>query len=188
MVLRSQNSRAWERDNAAGGGGSGLPRGVAGAHAERLPLDWAIFQADLGIALQSLGERESGTARLGEAAAAFRAALEELRRERVPFAWAVAENNLGNALTTLGEREGGTARLEQAVAAFRAALEEVTRERAPLEWAVSFGGQGLALMLIAERTNDVALAETSVAHIEAAYGTLRSGSHEAGQHTIRSSC
>ena len=73
---------------------------------------------------RALGERESGTARLEEAVAAYRAALEERTRERVPLHWAMTQNNLGNALLTLGERESGTARLEEAVAAYRAALEE----------------------------------------------------------------
>ena len=44
---------------------------------ERVPLDWAMTQNNLGNALQTLGERESGTARLEEAVAAYRAALEE---------------------------------------------------------------------------------------------------------------
>ena len=39
--------------------------------------------------------RESGTARLEEAVAAFRAALEERTRERVPLDWAMTQNNLG---------------------------------------------------------------------------------------------
>ena len=87
---------------------------------------------NLGIALQTLGERESGTARLEEAVAAYRAALEERTRARVPLQWAMTQMNLGNALWTLGERESGTARLEEAVAAYRAALEERTRARVPL--------------------------------------------------------
>ena len=37
---------------------------------------------------ETLGERESGTARLEEAVAAYRAALEEQTRERVPLDWA----------------------------------------------------------------------------------------------------
>ena len=37
---------------------------------------------------RTLGERESGTARLEEAVAAYRAALEERTRERVPLDWA----------------------------------------------------------------------------------------------------
>jgi len=58
-----------------------------------------------------LGARESGTARLEEAAAAFRAALEERTRERVPLDWATTQSDLGLALAILGERESGTARL-----------------------------------------------------------------------------
>ena len=103
---------------------------------ERVPLKWASTQDNLGTALQTLGGRETGTARLQEAVAAYRAALEERTRERVPLSWASTQNNLGNALQTLGERETGTARLEEAVAAFRAALEEITRERVPLGWAM----------------------------------------------------
>ena len=70
----------------------------------------------------NLGRRESGTARLEEAVAAFRAALEERTRERVPLDWAATQNNLGDALWSLGQRESGTARLEEAVAAWDACL------------------------------------------------------------------
>jgi hypothetical protein len=35
-----------------------------------VPLQWAQTQMNLGIALESIGERESGTARLEEAVAA----------------------------------------------------------------------------------------------------------------------
>jgi hypothetical protein len=44
---------------------------------DRVPLQWATTQNNLGTALQTLGERESGTARLEEAVAAYRVALEE---------------------------------------------------------------------------------------------------------------
>jgi hypothetical protein len=90
---------------------------------ERVPLQWAMTQNNLGNALTSLGGRESGTARLEEAVEAYRAALTERTRERVPLDWAMTQNNLGAALQRLGERESGTARLEEAVAAFDAALE-----------------------------------------------------------------
>ena len=42
----------------------------------------------LGNALATLGGRESGTARLEEAVAAYREALQEQTRERVPLVWA----------------------------------------------------------------------------------------------------
>jgi hypothetical protein len=50
---------------------------------------------NLGVALATLGELESGPARLEEAVAAFRAALEEWTRDRVPLDWAKAQYNLG---------------------------------------------------------------------------------------------
>jgi hypothetical protein len=87
-----------------------------------VPLDWAATQSNLGLALKTLGERESDTAQLTEAVAAFRAALEERRRDRVPLDWAETQNSLGLALKTLGERESGTTRLEEAVAAWEACL------------------------------------------------------------------
>ena len=96
---------------------------------DRVPLDWAQTQNNLGNALAALGERESGTVRLEEAVLAYRAALEERTRDRVPLQWAQTQTNLGAALETLGERESGTARLEEAVVAYRAALEEQTRDR-----------------------------------------------------------
>jgi hypothetical protein len=40
-----------------------------------VPLDWATTQNNLGAALLALGERESGTARLEEAVAAWDACL-----------------------------------------------------------------------------------------------------------------
>jgi hypothetical protein len=55
-----------------------------------------------------LCERESGTARLEEAVAAYRNALKELTREGAPLQWAMTQTNLGNALTRLGERESNS--------------------------------------------------------------------------------
>jgi tetratricopeptide (TPR) repeat protein len=84
-----------------------------------------MTQNNLGNALRALGERESGTARLEEAGAAYRAALEELMRDLVPLQWATAQNNLGNAFRALGGRESGTARLEEAVVAWDGCLKVV---------------------------------------------------------------
>jgi tetratricopeptide (TPR) repeat protein len=89
---------------------------------ERVPLQWAMTQMNLGSALMALGERESGTVRLEEAVAAYRTALQENTRERVPLEWATTQMNLGNALMTLGGRENSTAQLEEAVAAWDACL------------------------------------------------------------------
>jgi tetratricopeptide (TPR) repeat protein len=132
------------------------------------PRDWANWQIWLGLALQTLGERESGTACLEEAVAAYRAALLEHTRDHVPLDWAMTQNNLGTALQTLGERESGTARLEEAVAAYHAALLEHTRDRVPLAWAMTQNNLGNALQTLGERESGTARLEEAVATYRAA--------------------
>ncbi len=135
---------------------------------DRVPLEWAAIQNNLGIALSTMGEREGGTARLEMAVAAYRAALEERTRERMPLDWAAIQNNLGNVLRTLGERGGGTARLEEAIAAVRAALSEYTRERVPLRWAMTQDNLGNALSTLGERESGTAHLQEAVAAHRAA--------------------
>jgi tetratricopeptide (TPR) repeat protein len=171
--------RTGERDDAPRRGGLGLSRSAEGKDARADSTRLAPTQTNLGNALLGLGERESGTEKLKEAVAAYRAALEEQTRERVPVDyWAATQSNLGAALAALGERESGTVRFEEAVRAFTAALQERTRERVPLGWAESFGNQGVTMMPLADRTNNGALAETATRQIEAAYETARDGGHE----------
>jgi tetratricopeptide (TPR) repeat protein len=121
---------------------------------DRVPLDWARTQMNLGLALWRLGERESGTARR--------------TRDGVPLDWAMTQNNLANALVRLGERESGTARLEEAVAAYRAAMQENTRDRVPLDWAMTQNNLGLALWRLGERESGTARLEEAVAAYRAA--------------------
>jgi tetratricopeptide (TPR) repeat protein len=127
----------------------------------------------LGIAFQTLGAREAGAARLEEAVAAYRAALEEFTRERVPLQWAMAQCNLGNALAVFGEREAGTGRLEEAVAAFRAALEERTRERGPFLWAQTIGNLALAEEARGDKAGNAARWRTALGHAEAALAVFQ---------------
>jgi tetratricopeptide (TPR) repeat protein len=130
---------------------------------ERVPLDWAATQNNLGTALWKLGERESGTAHLTEAVSTYRPALEVWTREGVPLNWALAQNNLGNALAELGKRENGTAHLTEAVSAYRAALDEYTRERVPLDWAVTQNNLGTALEALGERESQAGRLKEAVA-------------------------
>jgi tetratricopeptide (TPR) repeat protein len=129
---------------------------------EREALKWANAQNNLGLALETLGERESDTIRLQEAAAAFREARKEWTRERVPLDWAMSQNNLGIALSSLGERENGTAKLEEAVVAFREALKEWTREREPLKWAMTQNNLGVTLLRFGQRESGTAKLEEAV--------------------------
>ena len=59
---------------------------------ERVPLDWATAQNNLGATLAVLGKRESGTERLEQAMVAFTEVLKEHPRERVPLVWAMTQN------------------------------------------------------------------------------------------------
>jgi tetratricopeptide (TPR) repeat protein len=78
-------------------------------------------QNNLGAALRTLGARESGTARLDEAVAAFREALKEWTRERAPLQWAMSYGNQGVALMHLAERHADAALAKQAVDQIEAA-------------------------------------------------------------------
>ena len=122
------------------------------------PFEWTAMQNNLGNALERLGERESGTARLEEAVAAYRAALEENKRERVPLIWAGTQNNLGFALEALGKRESGTAHLQEAVAAYNAALAVFEPAQAAYYTNISHANRDRVLALIAQRN------ETSSKH------------------------
>lgn len=135
---------------------------------ERVPLDWAKTQNNLGIVLATLGLREPGSSRLEEATAAFRAALQERTRKRVPLQWAQTQLNLGSALAYLGERAGSKTQLEEAVVAYRAALEELARDQAPLDWAKVQTGLGATLFRLGERENETERLEEAVVAFRAA--------------------
>jgi tetratricopeptide (TPR) repeat protein len=143
-------------------------RVIDGNSRERMPLQWAAIQNNLGNALRVLGNRESGTVTLEGAVGAYREALKELNRERVPLDWATTQTNLGSALLILAAREGGTAKLEDAVAAYREALKEQTRERVPLDWAMTQNNLGIALRVLGEdESGTVSLEESVAAYREA---------------------
>jgi tetratricopeptide (TPR) repeat protein len=93
-------------------------------------------------------EGAKGTALLGEAVTAFRAALEIITRADHPLHWAMTQNNLANALRNQGSRtEGakGTPLLGEAVTTYRAALEVHTRADHPLDWAMTQNNLATAL-------------------------------------------
>ena len=78
-------------------------------------------QMNLGTALRSLGERESGTERLEEAVTAYREALKERTRDRVPLEWATTQVYLGVALLSLGNQTRNRDQIDDSIAAFEAA-------------------------------------------------------------------
>ena len=98
---------------------------------ERYRSIWAVTQNNLGDALRTLGERESGTARLEEAVRAYSLALEEWTRERVPLQWARIQVNLALRYRRWGSCRNDRRLLTEAVTALCSALKERTRQRVP---------------------------------------------------------
>jgi tetratricopeptide (TPR) repeat protein len=139
-----------------------------------------MTKVNLGTALRTLGERETGTARLEAAVAAYTDALKENTRDQAPREWGMTQNNLGNALRALGERERGTARLEAAIAAFGEALKVRTQDSVPLDWAESMGDQGVAMALLAKRKGDPGMAKDAIGKIEVALTTAQGGGDKPG--------
>ena len=162
---------------------------------ERLPLDWARTQNNLGSAFLSLGERQPMAGWFEKAIQAYSAALQVLSRKEAPLDWAAAQSNLGFVLLRLCERDialepGGprasdfpagaragpfvqgslapaiSERLRQAVSAFQASLEERTRARAPLDWAGTQNNLANALLKLGAGENGTARIQEAVA----AYG------------------
>lgn len=79
---------------------------------------------DLGIALQTLGERDSDTDRLEQAVKAFQQALKERTRDRVPLDWAMTQYNLALTYLTMFEKTAQAAHLDRAQDLLRAAAAE----------------------------------------------------------------
>jgi tetratricopeptide (TPR) repeat protein len=126
-----------------------------------------LEHVQLGVALMSLAEHESGTERLTEAVGVMREALTKITRQGYPLGWAAVQNPLGLALLRLGLRETGTEHLEAAVKAFEEAVlahEEALKafpHRSREELAAAKSQLGVALTKLGER-------ETATASIDRA--------------------
>ena len=125
------------------------------------PALWARLHNSLAVALRNQGSRTegaAGAALLGQAVAAYRAALEVRTRADHPVDWAQTTQNLAGTLQHQGSRtEGaaGAALLGQAVDACRAALEVYTRADHPVQWAMTTQNLAGALQEQGSRTGGV---------------------------------
>ena len=70
-----------------------------------MPLQWAMTQNNLGAALSRLGERESGTARLEEAVAAYGNALAVFAPALADHYVGVTRQNLARAQAIIAKRQ-----------------------------------------------------------------------------------
>jgi hypothetical protein len=69
---------------------------------DRVPLDWATAQMNLGTTLETLGERESGTARLEEAMTAYNGATEIFSVSHRDYYETICCSNRERAIALIG--------------------------------------------------------------------------------------
>jgi hypothetical protein len=114
-----------------------------------------MTQNNLGLALWKLGARESGTARLEEAVAAYRAALQERTRERIPLQWAASNGNQGIAMMLIADRTSNAALAETAVQEIEATYE-TTSSSGQMVWAAYYQEQLAKAEAISDRLKGLA--------------------------------
>jgi tetratricopeptide (TPR) repeat protein len=132
---------------------------------DKVPLQWAMTQNNLGNALSALGERGDNDA-LKKAITAYEQALTEWTQAKVPLPMATTQNNLGNALLELGER-GDNHALKKAISVYKQALIFLIQDKEPLQWASIQNNLGNAL-LIAGRCDDEQALEQAITAFEQA--------------------
>jgi tetratricopeptide (TPR) repeat protein len=134
----------------------------------RLPLQWAMLQNNLGVALWSRGQR-GGVKYFQQAVEAHRAALMEYTRERDGLMWARSQANLSQALLQLGQLTTNPEYLDEGVTAVRGALTELTPDRVPLDWwARTQRILANSLHLLGVMRNDIPTLEAAVQAYKAA--------------------
>ncbi|MBF0416504.1 MAG: hypothetical protein HQL79_12145 [Magnetococcales bacterium] len=72
---------------------------------ERVPLDWARTQNNLGAALQALGERENSTKKLEAAQSAFELALRVAQSSGATYYTEIFQRNLNQCRDSLNKQK-----------------------------------------------------------------------------------
>ena len=135
---------------------------------EAAAADWGTIQHNRGIALSTLGQRDSNIQVLLNAVAAYEAALSVRSQKDVPLKWAATQNNLGLVLENIGERKGDTAALNKAITAYEAALSVYSPSDSPYEWSTAQNNLGAVLQSIGQLENGTATLKKAAAVFEAA--------------------
>jgi hypothetical protein len=78
---------------------------LKGRTRERVPLEWAMTQSNLGHVFESLGKQEEGTEKLKGTVTIYKAVLEVFEAAQVSYYVKIAEDNLRRAEALLLERQ-----------------------------------------------------------------------------------
>jgi tetratricopeptide (TPR) repeat protein len=133
---------------------------------DRLSIDFARTQNNLGIAYRTLAEVEDKAANSRKAIAAYERAIKVYTHDRFPMDFAGIQNNLGNVYCTLAEVKDKAANSRKAIVALKQALGEYDLDRFPMDYAMAQNNLGIAYRTLAEVKDKVANCRKAVA----AYG------------------
>lgn len=145
---------------------------------ERVPMQWASVQQNIGNTLQSLAYRapNAGQARdyLDQAAQAHEAALIVVTRETAPAMWAAVKQSMGQTYQMQAHLAATPAEaseaLKTAVAVQREALQVLTPENAPGQWANAQIAHAGTLLYLSQMESDPA---AKLSHLLAAEAAQR---------------
>jgi tetratricopeptide (TPR) repeat protein len=134
------------------------------------PLDWAITQQNICLALYQYGARigGDGAAFVEEARTRCADAVNRLSPDNSPLDWAMAQNNLAAATAVLAQLRNDADGLSEAIDGFAAAQSVYTRDRLPGNWAEVELNLGELHCNLAVMKRDPALFDTATAHLDAA--------------------
>jgi tetratricopeptide (TPR) repeat protein len=133
------------------------------------PYDWAMAQRNLGIVLQTLGERSDDTESFEEAAASYTAALEVLDRAAFPALWATTNNRLGEVYHHLDHAADDSELLKRALNCFQQAAAVISRAERPVLWADIMNNFAATALLLGELNHNREALEKA---IQACQGAL----------------
>jgi tetratricopeptide (TPR) repeat protein len=169
--FRAEWDRYWQQGREKG---INFSLEIAAALATRMLRDSATARQRgdarnlLGNALMVLGEREGTKARLHEAIAIYRDALEECMRELTPLDWAGFQCSLANALTRLAQMDNDPIGLEESIQTYSDALIELEHGNDRLLWALAQQNLAHAYMRLGEMRSDETLFNRAISHFEQA--------------------
>jgi len=149
---------------------SELQSALAVQRPEYQPLDWALTQQNICLALYQHGARlgQDGVPLVREAVERCQEAARWLSPEQTALSWAMVQNNIAASTAILAQLTDDPGGLARAAEAFRAAQRVYTRDRVPVNWAevqVNLGELHCTLALLRGEGNllDEAAVYTSTA-------------------------
>lgn len=134
------------------------------------PLDWAITQQNICLALYQYGARvgPDGAGMVREARSRCADALDRVSPDNAALNWAMVQNNLAASTAILAQMEGDASRLRQAIGSFRAAQTVYRRDRLPEKWAETELNLGELHCNLAILEEEESALDTAARHLEAA--------------------